>query len=120
MNHEKLRASLLAFPGAEESLPFGPDVWVYKVGGKIFALLTPPESGFRLSLKCDPQRAQLLRSEFAAIVPGYHLNKEHWNTLDLERDLPPQLIQELSEHSYDLVFASLSKRFRKQLNPSLG
>jgi len=90
-------------PGVTEEYPFGPEVTAFKVGGKMFALASPPERPERLSLKCDPVRAQLLRQDFPEITPGYHLNKQHWNTLDVTGALPEELVQELIDHSYDLV-----------------
>jgi predicted DNA-binding protein (MmcQ/YjbR family) len=103
---DDLRRQLSAQPGSSEEEPFGPGVWVYKVCGKVFALLTQ-DGPTRLSLKCDPVRAQELRAAFAAITPGYHLNKEHWNTLELPGGLPPALVDELILHSHDLVVARL-------------
>lgn len=99
----------LAKPGSGESTPFGPDVLVFKVGGKVFALTDP--SGFppRLNLKCDPGRAVQLRAEFAGIIPGYHMNKKHWNTVVLDGSLPSELVADLIDHSYDLVVASLPR-----------
>ncbi len=114
MTHTEVRTMLMECLAAEECCPFGPDVLVYKCGGKIFALLTEPTQGFRLSLKCNPERAQLLRGQFAAITPGYHLNKEHWNTLDLEQPLPDDLVRELVTHSHELIFSSLSKRQQRE------
>jgi predicted DNA-binding protein (MmcQ/YjbR family) len=89
--------------------PFGPDVLVFKVGGKIFAMLGIDHHPVRLNLKCDPERAINLRAEFPSIVPGYHANKKHWNTLLLDGTIPPSTIQELIAHSYDLVIQSLPK-----------
>ncbi len=101
-----------ALPCATEEEPFGPGVWVYKVCGKVFALLTQ-DGPVRLSLKCDPTRAQELRAAFAAITPGYHLNKEHWNTLELPGGLPAALVDELILHSHELVTARLKKSERQ-------
>ena len=102
-------------PGAEETTPFGPNVLVYKVGGKLFALTDPDEFPARINLKCDPERAVSLREEHEAIIPGYHMNKRHWNTLILDNSLPSRLVKELIDHSYDLVVASLSKAERAKL-----
>jgi len=102
-------AYFLAKPGAEETTPFGPDTLVYKVGGKLFALTSPDEFPARINLKCDPERAITLRDEYAAILPGYHMNKRHWNTLVLDGTLPAKLVRELIDHSYALVRASLPK-----------
>lgn len=102
----------LSKPGAGETTPFGPDVLVYKVGGKMFALAVPDEFPARINLKCDPERALALRDEHDAIIPGYHMNKRHWNTLVLDGSLPAQLVRELIDHSYELVVASLPKTRR--------
>ncbi len=99
----------LSKPGAEETTPFGPDVLVYKVGGKMFALAVPDEFPARINLKCDPDRAVVLREEHEAIIPGYHMNKRHWNTVILDGSLPSALVRELVDHSYQLVSASLPK-----------
>ncbi|MES2477434.1 MAG: MmcQ/YjbR family DNA-binding protein [Verrucomicrobiota bacterium] len=103
----------LTKPGAEESTPFGPDVLVYKVGGKIFGLADPSDFPSRINLKCDPERAVELREEHAGILPGYHMNKRHWNTLLLDGSLSSRLVAELIDHSYELVAASLPKSRKK-------
>ena len=105
MDLPDLIAHCLAKPGAEETTPFGPDYLVYKVGGKMFALTSPDEFPPRVNLKCDPERALELRDRYEAIIPGYHMNKRHWNTLILDGSLPDQLIRELIDHSYQLVVA---------------
>ncbi len=105
-------ARFLSKPGALETTPFGPDVLVYKVGGKMFALTQPDEFPASINLKCDPERATILREEHEAIIPGYHMNKRHWNTLILDGSLPTKLVKELIDHSYDLVVASLPKSQR--------
>jgi predicted DNA-binding protein (MmcQ/YjbR family) len=102
----------LTFPGAEETTPFGPDVLVYKVGGKLFALTVPDDFPPRMNLKCDPERSIALRDDYDGIIPGYHMNKRHWNTVRLESSVPSALIRELIRHSYDLVVASLPKNRR--------
>ena len=108
-------AHFLSKPGAEETTPFGPDVLVYKVAGKMFALAVPDDFPSRINLKCDPDRAELLRDDHSAILPGYHMNKRHWNTVVLDGSLPSALIRELIDHSYDLVVASLPKSQRGKL-----
>jgi predicted DNA-binding protein (MmcQ/YjbR family) len=99
----------LSLPGAEETTPFGPDVLVYKVGGKVFALTDPGDFPPRMNLKCDPARAVTLREEHESITPGYHMNKRHWNTVRIDRSVPAILLRDLIRHSYDLVVASLPK-----------
>jgi predicted DNA-binding protein (MmcQ/YjbR family) len=89
--------------GAERTYPFGPEVAVFKVAGKIFALVGLERTPADISLKCEPEHGELLRAEHAAIVPGYHLNKRHWITITLDGSLPPTLIEELIEDSFDLV-----------------
>jgi predicted DNA-binding protein (MmcQ/YjbR family) len=111
----KMRRLLGGMPGAVEEEPFGPGVWVWKVGGRMFALLTQDGEPPRLSLKCDPMRAQELRAAFPAVTPGYHLNKEHWNTLALDGSMPPALVDELTEHSHALVSARLPAKVRLAL-----
>ena len=96
--------------GAERSYPFGAQTSVFKVAGKIFALVSERDAPGDLSLKCDPEHGELLRAEHEAIVPGYHLNKRHWITVTLDGSLPQSMIDELIEDSYDLV---RPKRTRK-------
>ncbi|MFK7850493.1 MAG: MmcQ/YjbR family DNA-binding protein [Akkermansiaceae bacterium] len=115
MSPPKLVDLLLSLPNVEESEPFGPGVFVQKVGGKMFALYSDDDDGLRLNLKCDPDRAIELREKHESITPGYHMNKKHWNTLILDGSLPADLVKELIQHSYDLVFTSLSKKAREAL-----
>ena len=119
VNADDLRNYLLAKPLTSEETPFGPDVLVYKVKGKMFATLGfEVEEGIEIgqtNLKCDPERAVSLRAEHESIVPGYHMNKKHWNTLVLDGSLPSGLIRELVDHSWDLVVAGLPKRDRAEL-----
>jgi predicted DNA-binding protein (MmcQ/YjbR family) len=100
----------LSKAGAEETTPFGPGVLVYKVGGKMFALASPDEFPVRANLKCDPERSLMLRDFYGSVLPGYHMNKRHWNTLILDGSLSAKLVSELIDHSYDLVVASLPKK----------
>lgn len=88
---------------AVETYPFGPDTTVFKVHDKMFALTAAEEHPKTINLKCDPVRAQILRQEHPEITAGYHMNKQHWNTLDLTGNLPDELVCELIDHSYDLV-----------------
>ncbi|MEY4484561.1 MAG: hypothetical protein RL693_2013 [Verrucomicrobiota bacterium] len=104
-----------SLPQVEETTPFGPDVLVYKVAGKMFALAIPDEFPPRINLKCDPDQSLELRDRHESITPGYHMNKKHWNTLLLDGTLPSKLVRELIEHSYQLVVASLPARVRKEL-----
>ena len=112
------REFLLGQPHTTEETPFGPDVLVYKIANKMFATLGIDETteNGRMNLKCDPERSPELREEHEAIVPGYHMNKKHWNTLVLDGSLPAELIRELVEHSYQLVRRSLPKKLRDELD----
>ncbi len=105
-------AHCLSKAGSEETTPFGPEVLVYKVGGKMFALTDPSDFPVRLNLKCDPERAVELRDEYEAILPGYHMNKKHWNTVLLDGSIPAALVADLIDHSHELVVASLPKSRR--------
>lgn len=111
-------AHCLNLPGAEETTPFGPEVLVYKVGGKMFALTTPEDFPACMNLKCEPQRAIDLRDKHEAIKPGWHMNKKHWNTVVLDGSVPPKLVRELIEHSYQLVVDALPKKARAALKKS--
>lgn len=115
MNIEDFRAHCILKKGVTEEFPFGPENLVFKVMGKMFALL--PLDGFaQANLKCDPERALELRETYdGAIIPGFHMNKVHWNILHLER-LSPVLVTGLIDHSYDLVVAGLTKKLRAELD----
>jgi predicted DNA-binding protein (MmcQ/YjbR family) len=111
----RLRRLCLALPGAEETFPFSPGVSVFKAGGRMFALTRLDEDPLRVSLKCDPDLAAQLRLTYAAIAPGYHLNKRHWNTLTLDGSLDDDLVRQLVEDSYDLVVDGLPRAARDAL-----
>jgi predicted DNA-binding protein (MmcQ/YjbR family) len=115
MSPSTLSDLLFSLPHVEESTPFGPEHFVQKVGGKVFAIYSPEDDPLRLNLKCDPERALELREKHESIIPGYHMNKKHWNTLILDGSLPAGLVKELIRHSYDLVFASLPAKTRAAL-----
>ena len=108
MNIEEFRDYCLEKPGVSEEMPFGPDILVFKVGWKIFAL-TDINTFASINLKCDPERAVELRDQFDFIRPGYHMSKKHWNTVLLESGLSNAMLQELIDHSYALVYAGLSR-----------
>ena len=114
MTLDILRTYCLHKAAVTEELPFGPDTLVFKVAGKVFALASLDTAELRLNLKCDPARALELRDRYPdAIVPGYHMNKRHWNSVYPERDeLSDRLVTELIDHSYTLVVAKLTKRER--------
>lgn len=104
-----IREYCLKKKGVSEELPFGEDTPVYKVAGKIFliALISTPVS---INLKCDPEKAVELREQYDAVTPGYHMNKQHWNTVLLDGSIPDKLIFEWIGHSYNLVAESLPKK----------
>jgi predicted DNA-binding protein (MmcQ/YjbR family) len=109
---QQLKAACLAPPGAVEDFPFGDEVSVFKVAGKMFAACSLDGQPLQLSVKCDPELAVQLRAAHPAIAPGYHLNKRHWNTITLDGSLPDQMVIDLLGDSYDLVVASLPKARR--------
>ncbi|RRJ64750.1 MmcQ/YjbR family DNA-binding protein [Paenibacillus oralis] len=113
--YNKLTAYCLSKKGAVQEYPFGPDPLVMKVGGKIFALIsgTGNESAVQISLKCDPVIAANLREQHACVQPGYHLNKQHWNTVTADGSLPIDDLQAMIDHSYDLVLKGLTKAARE-------
>ena len=115
MNPVELRGHCLSFPGAEETFPFGPNTSVFKVGGKMFALSQLSTDELRISLKCEPGTAEQLRETHAEVIPGYHLNKRHWNTVIVEGSLPEQMIKDMIEDSYDLVVSDLPGPRRRAL-----
>jgi predicted DNA-binding protein (MmcQ/YjbR family) len=104
MTADDLRATCLALTGSVEEQPFrDPDVTVFKVGGKIFAITRLEADPLRVSLKCDPELAEQLRLTYPAITPGYHLNKRHWNTVVLDGSLDDRMVRDMIEDSYALV-----------------
>jgi predicted DNA-binding protein (MmcQ/YjbR family) len=116
MNLDSLRAYLLNRNGATEETPFGPDVLVFKVKGKMFALVAWQDSPLQISLKCEPELAVTLRNQYPAIRPGYHLNKQHWNTLTLDGSIPPPQLLGMIDASYQLVVRGLKKAERQILD----
>jgi predicted DNA-binding protein (MmcQ/YjbR family) len=115
MNPTELRDHCLSFTGAEETFPFGPETSVFKVAGKMFALSQLGADSLRVSLKCEPELADALRGAHAAVIPGYHLNKRHWNTVILDGSMPDDAIRNMIEDSYDLVVSKLSVARRRAL-----
>jgi predicted DNA-binding protein (MmcQ/YjbR family) len=116
MSPEELRDHCLSFSGAEETFPFGPENSVFKVAGKIFALSRLAENPLRVSLKCEPPLAEQLRKAHASVLPGYHLNKRHWNTVIIDGSLPDKTISDMVEDSYDLVVSKLPRARRRALD----
>lgn len=105
MNHKQVEEYILSFPNAKLDYPFGEGVAVYKVQDKMFALIAEGKEPVRLSLKCDPLLAKTLREEYESVLPGYHLNKKHWNTMILTGQLSWEQVQDLIRLSYNLVTA---------------
>jgi predicted DNA-binding protein (MmcQ/YjbR family) len=115
MRAAELRDHCLAFVGAEEMFPFGHETSVFKVAGKIFALSRLAQRPLRVSVKCEPRLAEHLRETHPAVLPGYHLNKRHWNTVTIDGSLPGQMIKDMIEDSYDLVVSGLPRARRRAL-----
>jgi predicted DNA-binding protein (MmcQ/YjbR family) len=114
---QELRAFCLSFDAAVEDFPFRPEISVFKVGGKLFALTSLDARPLTVNLKCDPDDAVRLRGEHPGlVVPGYHMNKRHWNTVIADGSLPDRLVRELVEDSYDLVVAGLPRAQRLRLD----
>jgi predicted DNA-binding protein (MmcQ/YjbR family) len=103
ITHKEVEQYLLSMPNARLDYPFGEGVAVYKTGEKMFALVKEGSDPVNLSLKCDPKLAQTLREKYESVMPGYHLNKKHWNTILLTGQLSWEEVQDLIRHSYDLV-----------------
>ena len=116
MDLESFREYCLRKPEATEGTPFGPDVLVFKVGGKIFALASLDDVPARANLKCDPDLALELRDRYEQVTAGYHMNKKHWNTVEIESGIPDIELRKMIDHSYELVVNSLpkSKRVRNK------
>lgn len=106
MDHKTVEEYILSMPNAKLDYPFGEGVAVYKAGDKMFAMIAEGKAPVRLSLKCDPGLSRLLRDKYEEVMPGYHLNKKHWNTIVLSGQLTWDEIQALIRHSYDLVIGA--------------
>jgi predicted DNA-binding protein (MmcQ/YjbR family) len=106
----------LGKPGAEATFPFGPEVLVFKVMGKMFGLTSRRDTLSSFNLKCDPERAIALRAAYPAVKPGYYMNKQHWNTIELDGSLTEPELQRMIDHSYELIVRSLKKAERQQLS----
>ena len=115
MHLDAFRDLCLAFPGAIEDQPFGPDVLVFKVQGKMFALTNLERLPPAVTLKGDPERAVELRERYAGIQPGHHMNKRHWNTVALQGDVPGDLLRQLVADAYARVVSGLPKRLRDEV-----
>jgi len=115
LNGEEAKTYLLNRPEAWLDFPFGGDVYVFKVKEKMFATLSWQEELARINLKCDPEQAQILREVFTAVLPGYHMNKTHWNTVLLDGSIPDGEVERMIDHSYGLVVRKLPKKQRLSL-----
>ena len=114
MHIDEYREYCLAKKGVTEEFPFDEVVLAFKVMGKVFAL-TDVDFFESVNLKCDPVRALELRETWSGIIPGYHMNKKHWNTVKMDDSVPDELFKELIDHSYDLVVKGLTKKLRSEL-----
>ncbi len=103
MDHKTVEDYILSMPNSKLDYPFGKDVAVYKTNDKMFALISEGKEPVRISLKCDPKLSEVLREKYETVLPGYHLNKKHWNTIILSGQLPWEEVQSLIRHSYELV-----------------
>lgn len=110
MNIEEIRVYAIEKPDVEEGFPFGESTLVFKVGGKVFLLVSLDAQPVQFNVKCNPEKAIELRDEFASILPGYHMNKKHWNTVIVDNSLNNRQIKEFIDHSYELVKPKPAKR----------
>ena len=116
LSADDLRAACLALPEADEYFPFGPETSVFRVREKMFALSRlGAELPLRINLKCDPELATALRRTHEAVLPGYHMNKRHWNTVVVDGSLDDRMVLDMIEDSYDLIVAGLPKSQRAGL-----
>lgn len=120
MNRQQCEQYLLTKPEAIIDFPFGPEVQVFKIQGKMFALMTTRNQQCLLNLKCEPDEAIQLRDVFTAITPGYHMNKKHWNTVILDGTVPIGEMQRMMDNSYSLVVKTLKKAQRLGLEIRYG
>ena len=109
MDIEQLRDYCLGKPFVEEGLPFGPEVLVFKVNGKIFLLTSLDEPKLQFNVKCNPALAEELREQYGCVLPGFHMNKKHWNTILVDGSVPTAQLKEWIDHSYELVSKSKKK-----------
>ncbi len=118
MNIQQFYEFCLSKKGVTEHFPFDEDTLVLKVGGKMFVLTSLKEWENKtpsLNLKCDPEKALELRAEYEAVIPGWHMSKIHWNTVSFNSDVSDKMMCELINHSYDLVFKSLTKKSKETI-----
>jgi len=116
MNIEELREYCLIKKGVTESFPFDENTLVFKVMGKMFALTGLERKPAQVNLKCNPERSTVLREEYDGVIYGaFHMSKLHWNTIEIESNVPRNLIEELIDHSYNLVVSKLTKKMKEEL-----
>ena len=120
MKKNKIEKYLSGFNGSDASYPFGPEALVFKVMGKMFALVSQKEKIPRVTLKCDPADAEILVSDFDSIIPGYYMNKKHWITVSLSDEIPDEMLTDLADGSYKLVVNKLTKADRNKLEQQSG
>lgn len=120
MKKEQVRKLFLSCPEAYEDFPFGEEIAVFKVKDKWFGLLVEKEGVFQINLKCDPDEALILRDLFKSVIPGYHMNKKHWNTLILDGSIPKKEIEAMIYSSYVLIVEKLKRRDRLSLETKHG
>ncbi|PTR00873.1 putative DNA-binding protein (MmcQ/YjbR family) [Mucilaginibacter yixingensis] len=114
MNVESLRDYCLSLQGTTEDMPFGEETLAFRIGEKIFLLISL-DTGNRFNVKCDPELAVQLREQHNEVQPGYHMNKKHWNTIYMDGNLSDKQLREMIHHSYTLVLQSLPKRLQDEI-----
>jgi len=115
MNIEELRSFCISKKGVEEGFPFGPETIVFKVMGKVFLIANMDQHPLEFNVKCDPEKAVELRERYTRVIPGYHMNKKHWNTVIADGSVSATLLQEWITDSYNLVVSKLSKTVQQEL-----
>ena len=111
---ENLRSYCLAKTAVSESFPFDEHTLVFKVAGKMFALFSLEKHPLQINLKCEPEKAIDLRERYHSVIPGYHMNKQHWNTIIIDGELSKELLEELIVNSYDLVVSKLTRKVKSE------
>lgn len=115
MHIESFRDYCLIKPGVEETFPFDEVTLVFKVMGKMFALTGLDAESFRINLKADPEKSEIWRDEHTEVYPGFHMNKKHWNSVDMEGTLDESFVLEMIDHSYDMVVKGLTRKLKAEL-----
>jgi predicted DNA-binding protein (MmcQ/YjbR family) len=115
MNIEELRSFCISKKGVEEGFPFGPETIVFKVMGKVFLIANMDQHPLEFNVKCDPEKAVELRERYTCVIPGYHMNKKHWNTVIADGSVNATLLQDWITDSYNLVVSKLPKTAQQEL-----